>query len=55
MLPLFDGGKEKIFINYSITFSQSIVNSLQYQHYGILSNAQQGTSGASSFFFNNNY
>jgi hypothetical protein len=29
-------------INYSITFSHSIVNSLQYQHYGILSNAQQG-------------
>lgn len=46
-----DGGEAgEYFINYSITFSQSIVNSLQYQHYGILSNAQQGTSGASSVF-----
>ena len=46
-----DGGESgEYFINYSITFSQSIVNSLQYQHYGILSNAQQGTSGASSVF-----
>ena len=47
-----DGGSftGEYFINYSITFSHSIVNSLQYQHYGILSNAQQGTSGASSVF-----
>ena len=47
-----DGGSftGEYIINYSITFSQSIVNSLQYQHYGILSNAQQGTSGASSVF-----
>ena len=47
-----DGGSFEgdYIINYSITFSQSIVNSLQYQHYGILSNAQQGTSGASSVF-----
>ena len=49
-----DGGSftGEYIINYSITFSQSIVNSLQYQHYGIMSNAQQGTSGASSVFVN---
>tara|TARA_R100000773_G_scaffold35346_1_gene30358 strand:- start:2093 stop:2545 length:453 start_codon:yes stop_codon:yes gene_type:complete len=44
---LFDG---EIIINYSTTFSQSIVNSLQYQHYGILCNAQAGTSDAQSVF-----
>ena len=44
------GSNGQYTIAYSVTFSQSIVNSLQYQHYGILSNAELGSSGASSVF-----
>ncbi len=37
-------------IAYSVTFSHSIVNSLQYQNYGILANAEIGTADATSVF-----
>lgn len=37
-------------VAYSVTFSQSIVNSNQFQHYGILANAKLGASDAQSVF-----
>ena len=37
-------------INYSITFSHSIVNSLQLQHYGILCNAELGATDSQNVF-----
>lgn len=37
-------------IAYSTTFSQSIVNSLQYQHYGILANAELGATDSENVF-----
>ena len=37
-------------IAYSTTFSQSIVDSSQIQHYGILANAQLGSTSAQNVF-----
>lgn len=44
------GSNGRYTVNYTNTFSQSIVNSLQYQHYGILANAELGATGAQNVF-----